>query len=269
MNVSQPDDHKFSQEAITIRVTSHLYTPMSVNTGVDSIVKLSDSSATKKLVSCTDLDSHANMPMVGMHSTIISDTGRIADVSPYTPDYKSMQVKIMDAAVKYECLYTGQEYTLIIQNGLHVPSMANNLILPFMLREAGIKVKDTPKIHCDDPIVRDHAIEFPETGFKIPLLLWGVFYYFPMSKPTEEFLQETEEVYMLTPNQWNPHDEAFAHNEVAMIDWKDNMVDPRDRQQILLSEVPVDERYEASSVQVSNIENEQIDKKFEQLTLNE
>ena len=62
-----------------------------------------------KPVSHTDLDSHMNMPVVVTHSTNISDTGRIADVSPYTPDYKSMQVKIVDAAVRYECLYTGQE----------------------------------------------------------------------------------------------------------------------------------------------------------------
>ena len=208
MNVSQPDDddHESSFEAITISVTSHLYTAMSVNTGVDSIMKHSVSSATKKPVSQTDLDSHANMPMVGMHTTIISDTGRIADVSPYTPDNKSMQVKIMDAAVRYKCPYTGHEYVLIIRNALHIPSMANNLILPFMLREVGIKVKDTPKIHCDNPTVRDHAIKFSKTGFKIPLLLWGVFSYFPMSKPTEKFLQETEGVYMLTPNRWNPHD---------------------------------------------------------------
>ena len=180
-----------------------------------------------------------------------------------------MQVKIVDAAVKYECPYTGQEYALIIRNALHLPSMVNNLIPPFMLREVGIKVKDTPKIHCDDPTVRDHAIEFPETGFKIPLMLWGVFSYFPTSEPTEEFLQETEKVYMLTPNHWNPHDEAFAHNKAAMIDWEGNMVEPKDRQQILLSEVPVDDRYEASSAQVSNAKNEQIDQKFEQLTLNE
>ena len=272
MNVPQPDDddHESSYEAITISMTSHLYTAMSVNTGVDSIAKHLVSSATKKPISRTDLDSYANMPVVGMHATIISDTGRIADVSPYTPDYKSMKVKIVDVAVKYECPYTGQEYVLIIRNALHVPNMSNNLIPPFMLREIGIKVKDTPKIHCDGPTAnRDHAIEFPETGFKIPLLLWGVFSYFPTSKPTEEFLQETEEVYMLTPNHWNPHDEAFAHNEASMIDWEGNMVEPRDSQQILLSEVPVDDWYEASSVQVSSAENERIDQKFEQLTLNE
>ena len=199
MNVSQLDGHESSHEAIKISVTSHLYTAMSVNTGVDSSAKLSVTSATKKPVSRTDFNSHVNMPEVGMHSTMISNTGRIADVSPYTQDYKSMQVKIVDAVVKYECPYMGQEYVLIIWNALHVPSMANNLIPPFMLREVGTKVKDTLKIHCDDPTVRDHAIELPKTGFKIPLHLWGVFSYFPTSKPTEEFLQETEEVYMLTP----------------------------------------------------------------------
>ena len=77
MNVPQPDDddHEPSYEAITISVTSHLYTAMSVNTGVDSIAKHSVSSATKKPVSQTNLDSHANMPVVGMHAYIISDTG--------------------------------------------------------------------------------------------------------------------------------------------------------------------------------------------------
>ena len=54
MNVSQPDDHEVSQEAITIRVTSHLYTAMSVDTGVDSITKLSVLSATKTPVSHPD-----------------------------------------------------------------------------------------------------------------------------------------------------------------------------------------------------------------------
>ena len=54
-----------------------------------------------------------------------------------------------------------------------------------------------------------------------------------------------------------------------MIGWEVNMVEPKDCQQILLLEVPVDEWYEASSLQVSNVENEQIDKEFEQLILNE
>jgi hypothetical protein len=52
----------------------------------------------------TELDSHANMPVVGRHAYVISDTGQIADVNPFTPDYDSMQVPIVDAAVQqYDC----------------------------------------------------------------------------------------------------------------------------------------------------------------------
>ena len=40
----------------------------------------------------TELDSHANMPVVGRHAYIISDTGRLADVSPFTSAYASVQL---------------------------------------------------------------------------------------------------------------------------------------------------------------------------------
>ena len=86
----------------------------------------------------TELDSHANMPAVGMNAYVISDTGRVADVNPFTPDYKSMLIPIVDAV-----------YILVIRNALHVPSMKNNRLPPFVLREAGIRVKDTPKISVD------------------------------------------------------------------------------------------------------------------------
>jgi hypothetical protein len=48
----------------------------------------------------TELDSHANMPVVGKFAYVISNTGRIADVKAYTPDYDTMQIPIVDAAVK-------------------------------------------------------------------------------------------------------------------------------------------------------------------------
>jgi len=44
--------------------------------------------------------------------------------------------------------------------------MENNLLPPFMMREAGVDVRDTPKIQVEDPTEEDHAITFPETGFR-------------------------------------------------------------------------------------------------------
>ena len=150
----------------------------------------------------TELDSHANMPVVGRHAYVISDTGKVADVNPFTPDYNSMQVNIVDAAVQYECPYDGEKYILVIRNALYVPSMTNNLIPPFVMREAGIQISDTPKIQVDDPTVVDHFIFFPCDDFRIPLSLWGVFSYFPTSKPTAKEMMETASVYILTPSRW-------------------------------------------------------------------
>ena len=69
----------------------------------------------------TELDSHANMPVVGKHVCIIADTGRVAEVSPCTPDCKAMDVKIVDAAVLHTCPHTSDKSTIVMRNALHVP----------------------------------------------------------------------------------------------------------------------------------------------------
>ncbi len=206
----------------------------------------------------TELDSHANMPVVGRHAYIISDTGRVADVSPFTPDYSSMKIRVVDAAVQYDCQYTGTSYILVIRNALHVPSMRHNLLPPFILRQVGMVLNDTPKIHVAEPTVEDHSIMFPETGFRIPLLLYGVFSYFSTSKPTVTMMQDSEEVYLLTPTNFNPHDDAYAANEESMLDWEGNMIERQHRTQIILSEIEEDENMRVSSV-ISSIESRTID----------
>jgi hypothetical protein len=206
----------------------------------------------------TELDSHANMPVVGRNAYIISDTGRIADVNPFTPDYDSMQIPIVDAAVQYECPYDGQSYIFVIRNALHVPSMRNNLIPPFVMREAGIRVNDTPKIQTTEPTEEDHSIYFPDSDFRIPLSLWGMFSYFITSKPTAEQMNEAEDVYLLTPSRMDPHCDAYATNEENMLDWEGNMIQRKDRVQILLSDIPEDAVVTAS-VQVSSTEARAID----------
>ena len=128
-------------------------------------------------------------------------------------------------------------HVLIIRNA-HLPSMKHNLVPPFMIREEGIQVNDTPKIQVNDPTTSDHSIYFPETDFRIPLSLWGVFLYFRSSKPKAQTLQETEEVYLLTPSHWNPHCDLYAQNKVNMLDWEGNMVERKDRMQILIDDLP-------------------------------
>ena len=69
----------------------------------------------------TEPESHANMPVVGRNAYIIPETGRIANVNPFTPDYDSMWISIVDAAVRYDCPYDSQTYTFVLLNALFVP----------------------------------------------------------------------------------------------------------------------------------------------------
>ena len=87
--------------------------------------------------SCMELDSHANMPVVGKHAYIIAKTGKKVDLSPFTPDYKPLTIPLVDAMVKYDNQYNRKTYILVLHNALYVPSMDHNLIPPFMLREMG------------------------------------------------------------------------------------------------------------------------------------
>ena len=64
---------------------------------------------------------------------------------------------------------------MVVRNALCVPTMDINLIPTFTLREAGLVLNDTPKIHCDDPSVEDHSLFDEETGPRIPFTLNGTF----------------------------------------------------------------------------------------------
>ena len=112
----------------------------------------------------------------------------------------------MDGAVVYEFLYTGEIYVLIVRNALHIPHLRNNLIPPFVMRDDGVNLNDTPKIHSKDPTIDEHCNTFEDPDLRIPLQLSGVFSYFCTRKTTLSELHECPKLF-LTPdvNDWNPH----------------------------------------------------------------
>eukprot|EP00957_Ditylum_brightwellii_P187227 14259256-Ditylum_brightwellii.AAC.2 len=61
----------------------------------------------------SELNSHVTMVVMGRNAVILNDTGRIAEVQPFTPRYKSLEsVKILDAVVLYEDQHTIQTFVL-------------------------------------------------------------------------------------------------------------------------------------------------------------
>ena len=212
----------------------------------------------------TELDSHANMPVVGKHAQVLADPGETCDVSALTPDDAQMQVKLIDAAIQYDCPFNGTVSILVLKNCLHVPTMENNLIPPFVMREAGIEVNDKPKIHTINPSVEDHSLYFPEGEKRIPLSLQGVFSGFPTSKPDIRTLDEIDgnELYMLTPNSWDPHNVAYRLNEESMINWKGEIAAKSNRQQFLLSDWKEDVEM-AAAMTVGSLETTVVDGNIE------
>ena len=126
---------------------------------------------------------------------------------------------IIDAMLAYDCERTNQVYFLVLRNVLYIESMDDNLIPPFILREAGLTVHKRAKIHCEEGTVieEDHTIQEFRTGLFITMQLKSIFSYFPTQKPNLDDLDDGIEV-MLTPEgpSWDAYDQTFVDNRRSM-----------------------------------------------------
>ena len=178
-------------------------------------------------VTSTELDSHADSPVVGRYSKIIEDTGRKATVSGFTTDLgKPMTVPVVNAAVAYDCDITGKVHILVICNALYFKNMEENLIPPFMMRLAGIEVDECPKFLAKSPTEHNHSMFFAEADTRIPFQLEGIISYLPTRVPTARELDENTGSYLLlTPNmpKWDPHTHLYRDQELGMTDYNGNV----------------------------------------------
>ena len=188
-----------------------------------------DDDSNASILPRTELDSHANMVLLGRHAYVFDgNPGNTCEVVPYDPDLETRKsVPIIDGAVAYSCPATHKTYVLIFRNALYMPSLEHNLVPPFIMREAGLTVNDVPKIHLDDPGNDDHMILAPrESDIRIPLSLRGIFSYFHHRLPTRDEILEEEKIIM-TPDsaEWDPYSDHYARNEESMTDFEGNIIE--------------------------------------------
>ena len=143
------------------------------------------------------MDSHADSPVVGKHAYIISTQDRKITVNGFTNSLGSKTVPVVDAAVAYECEFTGKVYILIIKNALYFEEMSVNLIAPFILRLAGLQVNEVPKFMAESPTIDHHSILVPDTDVRIPMALKGIISFIHTRLPTSNEINYRN----ATPNQ--------------------------------------------------------------------
>eukprot|EP00956_Cyclotella_meneghiniana_P022884 scaffold43789_cov35-Cyclotella_meneghiniana.AAC.2 len=175
--------------------------------------------------STTELDSHANMVVVGKNATIISRTGKYADVHAFSDECDHLsQIPIVDVAFAYDCQYSGKTFLLIVRNALYVESMDRNLIPPFIMREAGLIVNDVPRIHCYTDLDNDsHCIICREIGLKIPLRLRGIFSYFSTRPLNQDELDNCDEFDLRREliSQLDEPDPDIGSINVSAVQWEE------------------------------------------------
>ena len=89
------------------------------------VAALDDSELSTNEESRSELDSHAKMAVIGKHAYILTETGKMVEVNPFTPAYKPIKAPIVDAALPYDSPYDRKSYILVVKSALHVPSMCN------------------------------------------------------------------------------------------------------------------------------------------------
>ena len=209
----------------------------------------------------SELDSHANMMVVGKNAFIFESTGRTCEAKPFSEDLGVIKnIPIVDAAIAYDCPYTHECYILLLRNALYLPNLVHNLLVPFIMREGGVRVNDRPKIHSDEPSVSDHSLEFPNSDLRIPLQLIGTFSYFHSRLPNLEELYSCDKLF-ITPDadDWNPHCDSFEMNERSILNYEGEITDPKNRVRRVMERIELGEEvYINASVEV-DVFDEMID----------
>ena len=177
--------------------------------------------------------------MVGYNAYIFRDTGKTVTVSGFSKATGTLNdIPIVDAMIHYECPFTSKEYLLLIYNALYVPVNEDNLLTPFLVREAGIQLNETPKIQMKEPSQDDHSLYVEEDDLRIHLQLAGIVSYFPSRKPTIEEIKTLPRI-DLTPNapSWNPYDTIYARQEECMLDHQGHIIEKNYRDRLFLDQV--------------------------------
>ena len=163
-----------------------------------------DNTSTSGQFGRLELDSHADTIVAGANCVVLSYTGRECDVTPYDSTYAPAKgVPIVHAATGWQSPFTGQIYTLVLNESLWMPKLPNTLVNPNQLRHYGIQVQDNP--FSDFPL----SIKTEDLSFSMPLESQGTVIFAHTFSPSAKDLENNPRIILSSDHQWEPSKVKF------------------------------------------------------------
>ena len=127
-------------------------------------------------------------------------------------------VRVVTAAVAYDCPISYTTFILFFPQSLFLPRMEHNLLCPDQLREFGITVNDIPllRIQPKDRTTEHHSIIDRMSKLHIPLQYDKPISYFVCRKPTASEINDpinNIHIQMTSEAEWTPYDEQAGLDE--------------------------------------------------------
>ena len=150
-----------------------------------------------------ELDTHADMTVLGSNCVVLSYTGKECEVSPYSSEYEAVQnVPVITGAMVWTNATDGMAYLLIFHESLWMgDKLDHTLVNPNQLRAYGVSVQDNPFNTKPLSITTDDA--------SVKLYLEGMIICGDTQMPTKSKLGRLPRLILTSPHDWDPHNICF------------------------------------------------------------
>ena len=152
---------------------------------------------------CIELDTHADMTVLGSNCVVLSYTGKECEVSPYSSEYEAVQnVPIVTRATVWTNATDGTAYLLIFHESLSMgDKLDHTLVNPNQLWAYSVSIQDNPFNAKPLSITTDDA--------SVKLYSEGMIICGDIRTPTESELGQLPRLILTSPHDWDPHNVCF------------------------------------------------------------
>ena len=173
-----------SNESLTVESPSNRF--------IASLYRVSATTAVADEETRTELDSHADTSCGGSNTVLLGPTQQTVKVSAFAPGYGSKEYPIGTVGTVWTDPLSGVSYLLIIHQAIYLGNeLKHSLLNPNQMRANGLQVDECPK-QFDETSTHSNISDDPKIS--IPMSLARVISYFYSRKPTQDDLENLEQI---------------------------------------------------------------------------